>query len=138
MKKLLFILAILLLNVMLLFSQGFTTKSKKAIEYYNLSKQAFTKSEKIEYLNNAIKKDNKFVEAYWELSSIYLGMDEISNAIEILETLEESNLEFTDETKCHLANCYYYNGEYEKAISKINEVTDETLQKFHSTLGSQK
>ena len=88
MKKLLFILAILLLNVTLLFSQGFTTKSKKAIEYYNLSKQAFTKSEKIEYLNNAIKKDNKFVEAYWELSSIYLGMDEISNAIEILENLE--------------------------------------------------
>lgn len=132
MKKILFILAILLLNVTLLFSQGFTTKSKKAIEYYNLSKQAFTKSEKIEYLNNAIKKDNKFVEAYWELSSIYLGMDEISNAIEILETLEESNLEFTDETKCHLANCYYYNGEYEKAISKINEVTDETLQKYKS------
>ena len=72
MKKLLFILAILLLNVTLLFSQGFTTKSKKAIEYYNLSKQAFTKSEKIEYLNNAIKKDNKFVEAYWELSSIWV------------------------------------------------------------------
>ena len=63
MKKILFILAILLLNVTLLFSQGFTTKSKKAIEYYNLSKQAFTKSEKIEYLNNKL--------VYYEDDKIY-------------------------------------------------------------------
>ena len=47
MKKLLFILAILLLNVTLLFSQGFTTKSKKAIENYPLPIQAFKKKEKI-------------------------------------------------------------------------------------------
>lgn len=132
MKKTLFILLVLMINSILVYPQGFTTKSKKAIEYYNLSKQAFTKSEKIEHLNNAIKKDKNFVEAYWELSAVYLGMDDVDKAIEILEQLKNMNLEYSDETICHLANSYYLNGDYENAISTINEVSDLSLQKYKS------
>lgn len=130
MKRNSLILLLLIISSLFAYSQGFSTKSKKAIEEYNLSKRAFTRSEKIEHLNNAIKKDKNFVEAYWELSALYLGMDENDKATNILELLESMNLKYSDETKCHLANCYFYNGEYEKALSKIKEVTDLSLQKY--------
>jgi OOP family OmpA-OmpF porin len=67
------------------FAQGeLSTKSKKAIELYTQADNFRVRgqySEAITLLNQALEKDDKFVEAYYRLGITYFSMKKYSMAI---------------------------------------------------------
>ena len=72
MKKIIFILLLLLTGQV--YSQTLSTKSKKAIQYFNKAFEYYNsfKYEEAEYWSElALNKDEKFIEVYYLLSDIY-------------------------------------------------------------------
>ena len=49
-------------------AQEYSTKSRKAISLFEQARITYSSTEREALLNKAIKKDKKFVEAYWALS----------------------------------------------------------------------
>src|SRR6187455_3840738 len=85
MKKVVVAFALTLLTSFSVFAQGeLSTKSKKAIELYTMADNFRVRgqySEAIGLLNQAIEKDDKFVEAYYRLGITYFSMRKYSMAI---------------------------------------------------------
>ncbi len=104
--------------------QQYTIKTKKAIKLYQESKGAQYPSDKIALLNLAIEKEPHFVEAYWELSKIYLLLDSTNAAIEALKTADQLHLAMPEETKIRLSKLYYKEGEYQIALDKLTEINN--------------
>ena len=104
--------------------QQYSTKSKKAIKFYQESKGAQYPSDKIALLNLAIGKEPLFTEAYWELSRIYVALDTIDAAIATLETAANLATPMVDETRIRLSKLYYKKGEYQLALDRLNEVNN--------------
>ena len=105
-------------------AQEYTIKSKKAIKLYQEAKNTQYPSDKIKLLNQALNKEPRFVEAYWELSRIYTLLDSTDAAIKTLQTAETSETAMPDETKIRLSKLYYKKGEYQLALNKINEINN--------------
>ena len=105
-------------------SQEYTIKSKKAIKLYQEAKGAQYPSDKIALLYQAIDKEPNFVEAYWELSKIYLILDSTNAAIETLKIADQLQLAMPEKTKINLSKLYYKEGEYQLALDKINEINN--------------
>ena len=124
MKKILLIISILYCAFSVAQSQQYSIKSKRAIKYFQESKGAQYPSDKIALLNLAIDKEPRFVEAYWELSKIYLLLDTTEAAIIALKTADELQLAMPEETKIRLSKIYYKEGEYQLALDKINEINN--------------
>ena len=124
MKKILLIISILYCAFSVVQSQQYSIKSKRAIKYFQESKGAQYPSDKIALLNLAIDKEPRFVEAYWELSKIYLLLDTTEAAIIALKTADELQLAMPEETKIRLSKIYYKEGEYQLALDKINEINN--------------
>ncbi len=104
--------------------QQYTIKSKRAIKLYQEAKGAQYPSDKIALLNQAIDKEPLFVEAYWELSKIFILMDSTDAAIKSLQTADTLHLAMPEETKIRLSKLYYKEGEYQMALEKINEINN--------------
>lgn len=124
MKKFFLIITILHCVISLAFCQQYSIKSKRAIKFYQEAKGAQYPSDKINLLNLAIDKEPNFVEAYWELSKIFILMDSINGAINILQTADQLNIAMPEETKIRLSKLYYTQGEYQMALNKINEINN--------------
>ena len=105
-------------------SQEYTIKSKKAIKLYQEAKGTQYPSNKISLLNQALDKEPKFVEAYWELCKIYTLLDSTNAAIATLKIADELQLAMPEETKIRLSKLYYKIGEYQLALEKINEINN--------------
>lgn len=112
-------------------SAGFTaeaqirsTKNMRAIYWFDRAREAYTPEQRIEYLFEALKREKKFVEAYWLLADTYVRNNQRPKAVAILERADSLELLDPGETKCRLAELYYERGKYPQAISKIGEVTD--------------
>ena len=124
MKQTLFILTLLLCSLGIAHSQQYSIKSKRAIKFYQESKGAQYPSDKIALLNLAIDKEPLFVEAYWELSKIYLLLDSTDAAIKALKTADQLQLAMPEETKIRLSKIYYKEGEYQLALDKLAEINN--------------
>ena len=104
-----------------------STKSRKAIELYTESDNFRVRgqfSQAIGLLNEALKKDKDFVEAYYRLGIIYMTTKDFPTAIRNLE----KGLSLTDDIRKQkifwydLGESYFTVGDYEKA--------EETMSKF--------
>lgn len=106
------------------FSQAYSVKSKKAIEYYRQARGAFIIENKISLLQKAIQKEKKFIEAYWLLAETYESIDSLNYAITVLQSADNLNLANVAETKCRLSELYFSIGDYESALFIINQVRE--------------
>jgi OmpA-OmpF porin, OOP family len=97
-----------------------STKSKKAIELYTEADNYRVRrqfAQAIDLLNQAIAKDNKFLEAYYRLGLVYFNMRSYPRAIAQFEKA----LSLTDDVKKQkviwfdLGEAYLLEGQYEKA-----------------------
>ena len=105
-------------------SQEYTIKSKKAIKLYQEAKSAQYPYDKINLLNQALKKEPNFIEAYWELSKIYTLIDSTKAAINTLLTADQLQIAMPEETKIRLSKLYFKEGEYQLALDKIDEINN--------------
>lgn len=106
--------------------QVFSIKKKSAISLFMEARGSYKNDHRLECLLNAIKKEKRFVEAYWFLAETYVDMKQPANAIKALETADELQLPDSGETKMRLAEMYYSQGMYGRALEKISEITDAT------------
>ena len=102
------------------------TKSKKAIELYTEADNFRVRgqfSQAIGLLNEAIKKDREFVEAYYRLGIIYMTLKDFPQAIRNLE----KGLSLTDDLRKQkifwydLGESYFTVGEYDKAEKILSD-----------------
>jgi OOP family OmpA-OmpF porin len=102
------------------------TKSKKAIELYTEADNFRVRgqfSQAIGLLNEAIKKDKNFAEAYYRLGIIYMSLKDFPSAIRNFE----KGLSLTDDIRKQrvfwydLGESYFTVGDYEQAEKIISE-----------------
>lgn len=109
------------------------TKSKRAIELYTEADNFRVRgqfSQAIGLLNEAIKKDNEFVEAYYRLGIIYMTVKDFPQAIRNLE----KGLNLTDDIRKQkifwydLGESYFTTGEYDKAEEILSQYLKAEIQ----------
>ena len=124
-------LFLIVIILSLVVSQGYaqavlTTKNKKAIELYDAADNFRVRgqfNQAIALLEQAIDKDKDFVEAYYRLGLVYMGMRKPADAI----TQFEKGVSLTTDVKklkvfwFDLADAYFSIGEYDKA-EKVNNL----------------
>lgn len=102
------------------------TKSKKAIELYTEADNFRVRrqfSQAIGLLNEAIKRDRDFVEAYYRLGIIYMTLKDFPQAIRNLE----KGLSLTEDVRKQkifwydLGESYFTAGDYDKAESTLSQ-----------------
>lgn len=99
---------------------GLSTRSKKAIEYYQEADNYRVRgqySQAISLLNEALRKDDRFVEAWYRLGLIYTTLKDYPTAIQKYESGLKCT---TDPNKqksfwFELGECYFAVGDYAKA-----------------------
>ena len=132
MARLLFVF-FLILSCSALAQMPLATKSKKAIELYTEADNFRVRgqfSQAIGLLNEAIKKDREFVEAYYRLGIIYMSIKDFPQAIRNLE----KGLSLTDDIRkkkifwYDLGESYFTVGEYDKAESILSEFLQAEVQ----------
>lgn len=110
-----------------------STKSKKAIKYYN-NGQHFLKENSVymakENFELAIKEDSEFYEAYMILGDIYEQEDNDSAAVRYYSSAVLVNPDYFPPTYFILANLEYKNGWYEGAVEHY-----KAYLKYESTHG---
>ncbi len=112
-----------------------STKSKKAIELYMQSDNYRVRgqfAQAISLLNQAIDKDEDFVEAYYRLGLVYMNMKNYTDALKNFE----KGLSLTNDLRKQkvfwydMGECYISIGEYEKAMKVLSAfVNNETQNK---------
>lgn len=109
------------------------TKSKKAIELYTEADNFRVRgqfSQAIGLLNEAIKKDREFVEAYYRLGIIYMSLKDFPSAIKNFE----KGLSLTDDIRKQkvfwydLGESYFTAGDYDKAGETISKFLKAEVQ----------
>ncbi|GJM28884.1 MAG: hypothetical protein DHS20C17_15190 [Cyclobacteriaceae bacterium] len=103
------------------------TKSKKAIKYFEKSGELLRSrnySEAVTYLQMAIDKDPGFAEAHLRLGTNYLSLGDFDNARGYLEAAVSliPNDPKTIGAYVALADIYYREGSYEKALGVVDKV----------------
>jgi len=126
--------ALLLLCSVAAFAQPqLTTKSKKAIELYTQADNFRVRGqfvEAIDLLQQALDKDDKFVEAYYRLALTYANMKHNAKAIEIYE----KGLGMTNDLRLQklfwydLGELYLLTGSYEKAMKVLSSFVNNESQ----------
>ena len=100
--------------------QVLSTTNKKAIKIYRealigaMNQEGFIKK-----MQQAIKIDKNFTEAYWKIADV-----KPSKSQEMLETLISINAPRKDETLVKLADIYYKSQKYEAAYNAILQMSD--------------
>lgn len=110
-------------------AQEYTTKSRKAIQWYEEARLSYNSTEKEALLLKAIQKDQNFVEAYWELASLFLQKENYDKAIEILQLANIPTIHYQSETQVQLAEIYFLHGDYDQAIITAESITGSHLIK---------
>lgn len=109
------------------------TKSKKAIELYTEADNFRVRgqfSQAIGLLNEAIKKDREFVEAYYRLGIIYMSLKDFPSAIKNFE----KGLSLTNDIRKQkvfwydLGESYFTAGDYDKAGETISKFLKAEVQ----------
>ena len=109
------------------------TKSKKAIELYTEADNFRVRgqfSQAIELLNEALRKDDEFVEAYYRLGIIYMTLKDFPQAIRNLE----KGLSLTDDVRkkkifwYDLGESYFTAGDYDKAEAILSAFLKAEIQ----------
>lgn len=131
----LFILFFILLAVPAAAQVQLSTKSKKAIEFYTQADNYRVRgqfSQAISLLNQAIEKDENFVEAYYRLGLVYMNMRSYTDALKNFE----KGLSLTNDLRKQkvfwydMGEVYVSIGEYEKAMKVLSAfVNNETQNK---------
>ncbi len=106
------------------YSQKYSTKSKKAISYFEKSLQYyrnFNYNEALEYAEKAIKKDKEFVEVYYLLSDIYGQLGEYNRKIQILKKAIQLNPAKSKFAYLNLCKTEIYIGKYIDAKKNLLE-----------------
>lgn len=108
-------------------SQRYTTKKKKAIEYYVKSTNFFIRRQygpAIELLNAAVRKDGGFAEAHLRLGKIYQTLGDEQRMIHHMQKVVKTQYDNPSFTEAHylLAEKYFEEGQYEKAEELAHHV----------------
>ena len=105
----------------------YSTKSKKAIKYYEQSTNFFIRRQygpALELLAYSVKKDSDFAEAHLRMGKIYYALNDASQAKSHLKKAvkeQYDNPRFTD-GHLLLANLYFGDGEYQEARRLISDL----------------
>ncbi|HRU72448.1 MAG TPA: OmpA family protein [Paludibacteraceae bacterium] len=107
--------------------QPLSTKSKKAKAYYQDAISALTSVQKEVYLKAAIKKDNNFVEAYWQLAQLYIKNKQDSAGIAVLRSIVNNpkNVRLA-ESQLKLAEQLYLMGNYKEAVQEARNISNSS------------
>jgi tetratricopeptide (TPR) repeat protein len=107
--------------------QPLSTKSKKAKAYYQDAIAALTSVQKEVYLKAAIKKDNNFVEAYWQLAQLYIKNKQDSAGIAVLRSIVNNpkNVRLA-ESQLKLAEQLYLMGNYKEAVQEARNISNSS------------
>lgn len=103
-------------------SSTYTIANKRAIALYSKAISAYDSYDyatAINLLNQSIKKEDQFVEAYLMLSQIYMEKKAIDSAIVTAEKAIAINPDYFPKIFYNLGNLLLYKGEYQKALDKF-------------------
>ncbi len=120
--KYIYLVFAIILSINICTAQEYSVKSKKAIKLYELARMTSNSDERIALLEKAISTKKQFVEAYWDLAAIYSYNNNANQAIELLKLIDSEEFLYLAETKLHMTNIYYKNGNYNLALEKLNEI----------------
>ena len=105
-------------------AQEYSTKSRKAISLYEQARITYSSTEREVLLNKAIKKDKKFVEAYWALSQHVMRKNDYTKAIEILSIVNSPKFPYRAQTQYMIAELNFLKGDYKSAIAMAETITE--------------
>jgi len=116
-------LLILLLSVNLFSQKKYATTSKKAIKYYQEAVSSFNKMDYVsteDYLNKAIKKDAKFIDAYLLRAELYRANRMYNKQIADLQTAVSINDKYFPYVYYNLGAALLISGKYKDAKVAFN------------------
>lgn len=107
----------------------YTSSSPKAIQLYGQASKAYLEKQyqnAIKLLKEAIKKDKKFIEAYFQLAIIYKNLEEFKHAEQLLDKTKAYIP--TKDTYLHykISYLYYRIGAYKKAKAAFKRIPTES------------
>ena len=121
------------------YSQGkLSTTNKTALKFYQIAmatKPPYdTKEAFIGRMEQAIKIDKLFTEAYWAISDVQYN-DNNDNSIKILNLAIENDAPRKDETLMKLSGLYFKQKNYRQAIEEVEKVSnDKFIEKKNDLL----
>lgn len=118
-------LVVMLLSVTVVFSQPYSTKNEKAIKNYEEAKKLFMDKEfekAISHLQQAIKKDTIFVEAYYLLAGCYHYSGNKEQNIATLQQCSQRNGNLFPIAYYYLASEQLHYGQYQEASESFNKL----------------
>jgi outer membrane protein OmpA-like peptidoglycan-associated protein len=96
----------------------YSTKNKKAIEYFRKGNVEKDPNIALEWYKKAYEKDSKFVEAAWKLSDSYAELFDETNQINVLKkTIEDPKHPRYQSCVGYLARVYFETGHYEESLA---------------------
>ena len=107
-------------------AQEYSTKSRKAISLFEQARITYSSTEREALLNKAIKKDKKFVEAYWALSQHVMRKNNYTKAIEILSIVNSPKFPYRAQTQYMIAELNFLKGDYKSAIAMAETITESS------------
>ncbi|HRS68237.1 MAG TPA: OmpA family protein [Paludibacteraceae bacterium] len=108
-------------------ADDYSTKSRKAIALYEKARISYSSTERETLLNKAIKRDKKFVEAYWALAQQVMRKKDYKQAIEILSKINTPKFPYRAQTQYMIAELNFLQGEYESAIDMAESITESSF-----------
>ncbi len=119
-------LVILTLLPFLASAQEYSTKSKKAIRFFETAMGYYDRradDEAIQYANEAIKTDKKFIEAWLLLAELYNQKKDFVKEIECYNKVNEINPAYNAKVYYLAAKSEFKIGMYEQARQHLDEVS---------------
>ena len=127
MKKNIFLIIIILLQVNVFAQQHYSTKSRKAIKLYERAKNFYRLYNYTEALNNlekASNADKNFVEAYWLSADIYHTLKQPDKELEYYLKAVQAGPDYSSRLYYELAEAYMRNAKYEEALQNFEKAKD--------------
>lgn len=119
--KHLILIGVLFFLVTSCFAQNsLSTKSKKAQEFYNNAMKSYNLhyySQAIDQFTDAVKEDDKFIEAWLSMAEVYMDMKKDEDAIKTYRKCTEIDPDFFPGMYINLGELEFINAEYKDARS---------------------
>jgi outer membrane protein OmpA-like peptidoglycan-associated protein len=127
MKKFIFLLSIIIINTNLFAQNSLSTENKKArknyseaIKYYN----SYDVENALKYINNAIKADENFIEAYWFRAELYYRKKDTIATINDYKKVISIDSNYSSKIYYELAGIYLKKGDYANALKNYKEANN--------------